>query len=375
MIGGQVFEPIQHTSERFDITKKNSDSLVSKIVPDNVENFFTTLGNIPQAIYDFFSNIFDFFKNFDQHVWNFSINTMDWIYETVSMLVLQTPLWLFDNEWFSNTTMSFSLISVGLVALFTIINLIKKMIWSKRQSDDKKKESIYLWKIAKRFFLAAGISSLAPFLFQTAFKWLNWLSQHIINLGGSGVVGVTGMSMGLLNGLLLLLFDIILIVLMIPLILQNGRRFFDLVALGVLTPFAMSSWVFDSTRHYFRQWWSNVKRLSLHQIVYAFFLFLIGLFIFGADAPKTFEGMIFKLITVLGGFYSMINVPNFIRNMMDKGGGIGDFFKAKNRVKDSYRKSKRVIRKPISFFKDYHNSTKPQIVKPMSRMSRLHGRR
>jgi hypothetical protein len=363
-IGGQEFQIMPPmTSGTSDVGDVNAEK--QSLIPD--------LNLIPEPItnvFSFFSGAIEWLKNIPQNIYEFSLSSMTWIYEKISMVILQTPIWLFDNEWFRNTTLTFSLISVGLVTLISICEFVKQMVMRRKGENDK---PLNLWTIAKRFFVASGVASLAPFLFTTAFKGLNFISDSITKLGGSHMINVATTNIGLLDGLLLLVFTIIMLVFTVPLLLQAGRRFFELVALGVTAPFALSAWVFKSYRHFFTSWWKHLKRLSLHQVVYAMFLFVVGLIIFGVNAPATFKGIFLKTITVIGGFYSMIHIPNFVSSMLDQGGGLDDFFKMFGKVKSKYDKSKKVLKKPIRFTRWVSNIGKPKVISHKSRMSRIHG--
>ena len=93
------------------------------------------------------------------------------------------------------------------------------------------------------------------------------------------------------NVLTMGVFDIVLIATLIPTLWKNGRRFFDLLMLALVSPLAMTAWIFDSHRSKFDQWWSNVKELSLVQIYHALFLLVIGWFIDGIPTPADPIGM------------------------------------------------------------------------------------
>jgi hypothetical protein len=80
----------------------------------------------------------------------------------------------------------------------------------------------------------------------------------------------------------------------------------------------MAAWVFDEHRHYFYLWWRNIKKLAQSQLVVAFFITMMGLFIFGTSTIT--NGNLFPMVLMIfGGLYSMINPPSFVICRMDNG--------------------------------------------------------
>src|SRR5690606_32248600 len=83
---------------------------LSLLFPESVSNFFDTM-----------NGFLDWCRSLPEHIAEWSVQLMGWLYELCSTLILKTPLWIFDNEWFSNTTYMFSLISLGIVSVLTVI--------------------------------------------------------------------------------------------------------------------------------------------------------------------------------------------------------------------------------------------------------------
>lgn len=155
----------------------------------------------------------------------------------------------------------------------------------------------------------------------------------------------------------MLVFDAVLIGTIIPVLWQNGRRFFDLIVLGVITPLALTAWIFDGYKGLFNQWWGQVKYLSLIQVYHALFLLVLGWFIFGVGTPATFTGLIVKLLIVIGGFARMTNPPQLIAKHLDKGkdmdeitGGAKEAYK---KTKKNYLISKALLNRPWKVIKSF----------------------
>ena len=283
----------------------------------------------------------EWFKNLPHNIAEWSVELMAKLYELCSSLILKTPLWLFDNEWFKNTTYKFSLIAIGIVAVLSMIEGIKRMLPKNR----KKPQPMELIDIGKRWFLAAGAMSVAPFLFQKVFQGLNWLSETLISLGADNMrAAALPDNIKIFDVAILVIFDVLLIATLIPILWKNGRRFFDLLVLGATTPFALTAWIFDSYRGMFDQWWKNVKHLALVQVFHALFLLVLGWFIFGVPTPDDFVGMVVKILIVIGGFSRLHSPPTLISKHLDNGKGFDD-------VTDGYRKTVNGFKKNVGLAK------------------------
>jgi hypothetical protein len=212
--------------------------------------------------------------------------------------------------------------------------------------------------ILKRYFLVAGVSGFLPFAFETGFDYLNKLSDAISKIGGINGGNVNGMlsgsSLGLFDTLVVCLFDVTAIALLIPICLQAGRRWWDLLCLAAISPLALSAWVFDRHQHYFNLWWSRVKALSMVQIVYSVFILLMGIFIF---TTQTIQGgfftLIVKLVLVLGGLWRLSNPPRIVTSMTDNKSDIFDMY---DEGKDTFKTVLDTITfknfRPVKFIKN-----------------------
>jgi hypothetical protein len=307
------------------------------LVPDYIEELNSTIASIKE-----------WWHNLPQEIAEGSINLMAWLYDLSATLILKTPLWIFNNEWFENTTYMFSMLSIGLVSVLTIVEALKRMVMKMRK---RKVQPMDMKEIMKRWFIVAGLTTAVPFLFQKAFQGLNKISDFFISMGAE-TMRATALPTNIawFDVLTLTVFDIVLISTIVPVLWKNGRRFFDIMVLGVISPLALTAWIFDPYKHWFKQWWDNLKHLSLVQVYYSLFLLILGWFIFGVPTPAHYTGLIVKLLVVIGGFARMVNPPRLINKHLDSGGGFDEVYgSAKgttDKVKKNFVDSAKIIMKP-----------------------------
>lgn len=284
---------------------------------------------------------------------------MGWLYELCASLILKTPLWIFNNQWFENTTYMFSAVALGAVTVLTVIESIKQMLTG--LYGKRKMKPMEMHTIAKRWFVVAGVTTIAPWLFQKAFQILNFVSDVLIGMGADTMKVYSEVeNLTTLDVVTLMIFDIILIGTIIPVLWQNGKRFFDLMVLGVTAPLALTAWIFDPYRHLFNQWWHSVKELSLVQVYYALFLLVLGLFLFGVPTPPDFLGMVAKMLVVIGGFARMCHPPRLVTKHIDVGNKQDIQTKrAIKKIFGNYIESKTLIGKPIGLAKKAFTKPKP----------------
>ncbi|KON87362.1 hypothetical protein AF332_11360 [Sporosarcina globispora] len=253
----------------------------------------------------------EWLKDIKQHIYDFSIDIFSFVFEMLMLVGLQTPSFLFNNSYTVNTTMTFSMISISIVILLTIYESIMQML-----NKVSKQRYTKFSDIIKRFPIAVGITGFTPFLFQQGFRLINKLTRGITSLGGNlfkennlnQVISLSGIDV-----LGMILFDVVALGLLIPILLQGGRRWFDLFALCTAAPLALTAWIFDRHRHLHAQWWSNVKRLSIIQLVIATFIVLMGIFLYGARFISA-EMWAYKVLVILGALFRIANPPNFVKS-------------------------------------------------------------
>ncbi|PLR72288.1 hypothetical protein [Bacillus sp. UMB0728] len=321
-----------------------------------IENRGGSLSEISQFVKDINSAI-DWVRNIKEHIYQWSLDLLSFTYETLVNVVLHTPLMIFNNPYIKNTSLTFSMISVSIIVLLTVYEMIMKML--------KKKHTDFP-TILKRMPIAIGVAGFAPYLFQKAFEMINKITKGITKVGGVVLNGDTFaniVSVGEWDVLLLLLFDVTLLGLLIPILLQNGRRWFDLLCLAAVTPLALTAWMFDRYSHMFDQWWNSIKRKSVIQLVYATFIVLMGVFIYGTRfiSPDLF---LIKLLITIGSLHALYSPPQIVRSYSRGDGDLTTMYSDyKNSAKGIYNTITLKNLKPLQVIKKNKQNKLTQIQK------------
>lgn len=262
------------------------------------------------------------------------------IYELVSKIVLFTPEWMFQNSWFPSVVFKFSILSICIVIAFSMIEGIKRTF---------KMSHTPLIDTAKKLPIALGVSAAAPLLFAWGVKILNKLTNMILDLTGSEITANTANTTSSLpilfepfEILIMIGFIGVLIYLCVPLFLFHARRWYDLLMCGLLTPLAMSCWLFESTHYLFQKWYRNILNLGATQLIYAGYISVLGILMFATPVPTTFNAAFVKALVLIGGILHLAYPPQFIREFDVGSGNMFDLF-SKGRSK--LRKVENVVGK------------------------------
>lgn len=274
------------------------------------------------------NKVVEWFKHIKENITDLSISLLTWSYDVIANVVLHTPTILFNSEWFSKNILMFTGLSIVVSIVLAIVEGYKRMF-----GRVLKKAPNYtdMATISKRLPLVILGSGLAPLAFYHGTKIINWLTGAIIDITrlqmNKGIASMDYSDITVLGVIAFIGFDIALIGMMVPVFLQNFRRWFDLLALGVMTPLALSCWMFDSHKHYFKSWWEHIKKCSTVQLVYAVFLLIIGSLMFGSQPPTDEMDLFIKMGIVIGGLWRMSNPPNIMRRYLDTGTDVRGMWK------------------------------------------------
>lgn len=282
---------------------------------------------------DKFNATMDWFKEFPQHVYDFSIDVFAFIFKMLMLVGLQTPSFIFNGSYTHGTTIVFSIISISIIILLTIFESTMQMI-----SKVAKTKYTDFSTIMRRLPVAIGVAGFTPFLFEKGFQFINKLTRGIISAGGNlfqnnnidNLISLSGVDL-----LGMILFDVVALGLIIPILLQGGRRWWDLFILSSVSPLALTAWMFDRHRHLHTQWWNEIKRLSVVQLVFATFITLMGVFLYGARFMSA-DQWVYKILIMLGALYRLANPPSFVKSYARGEQDINGLF-------DSYKKTAKGI--------------------------------
>lgn len=277
------------------------------------------------------SNLVHKASKYDQYISEIgenSIKLLAWVYEILVTMIIQVPAWVFDNSWFLDSYAKFAGTSVVLFTFLALINAAKKMF----QMDHT-----HLRDIIRRYFLAVTGIGFGVFFFQQFSKVIRVLTKVIVSLGYHEITTkdfsiIAGGLTATVDTIALIAFNIVLLGLAVTLLIQNGRRWFKLGALGVLTPYALSMWVLNDKRHFFNEWKQGIMKNSLTQLYYAFFISLVGLFIAGTSGVLTTGGLIIKLSMIAGALTTMAKPPEAVNRLIDR--NTDTVFDVMNKAKD-----------------------------------------
>lgn len=257
------------------------------------------------------------------------------IFRFIADIVTWTPEFFFDNSWIADIVNHFGLLSIGLITTLTMVEGIKKILGLNHTP---------MGKILSRLPFALTISYFAPMLFTKGAHYLNKLTHSIINLSYSELSRYTDFNLfGFMNTMVMTIFVFGFLITSIPILLNHGKRWFNLIALLIITPLAMTAYLFDSLRTYYNMWLSKLQSLVVSQIAYAIYITILALIM---ALPMEWSGMIVdpmkvlytKLLVVIGGLWQMAFPPKFVRMEASDGSG-------------ALRKLAKIYGKSLPFFK------------------------
>lgn len=300
-------------------TVQASASLLDKLnpVPQETQDKFTNIVN-------WLDSIVTWFKNIKENITQLSIDLMTWSFDAIQSVVLHTPLFLFDSTWFKDNIVTFTGLSIAMSIMLVIYEGFQKIL---RLPNAKHTD---MPRILKRIPLVLIGSALTPVAFYYGFKGVNALTNLIIDIGKSQInKGLSGFQLSAtswLETLLFVGFDIALIAMMIPVFLQNFRRWFDILALALMTPVVLSCWVFKAHERHFHSWWTHLKSCSMTQLAYAVFLLIIGTLMFGTKAPDNPVDLLVKVGIIIGGLWRMNTPPAILSSYINRGANVQDMW-------------------------------------------------
>jgi hypothetical protein len=307
-----------------------------------------------------FIDVINFFKHFPEHLKTLSVDLFTKLFELLMFVGLQTPTMIFNGSYVNQIVPLFSLISISIVCLLSGYEAIMMML---------KKKHTDIRTMLARFPKAVTLAGFAPFLFQQGFKYINRITDGIVGLA-SGVLNKgfieDYVGVGFVDILGLLAFDIALIFLIVPIVLENAKRWWDLFCLCMISPLALTAGIFDRHRHLYNQWWNAIKQKSTIQLVYATFISLLGIFIYSTRfISGEYWGV--KIIILIGALARLADPPNIIKSYLRGESN------TENTFEKVYKRKIPKLNKTDFWLSGYKSQNKLKLEK--EKLRRKHGRR
>lgn len=296
------------------------DGIITKIIKDNnsFNGFFGIWGTIGHSLL----HAYQILNNINQIINHWTVEVFSYMYKFLTDYILCTPAFIFENAAVNGQIITMSLVSMGIMSILPMIKGLKRIvnpIWQNLMGKKiTKSNDQSMSELMKRYAFVVAGSGFAPFAFKWGFEGINKIIHFLGDIGFNSFnhFSLFNNISGFLGGidtLLMILFDIIVLVLLIPISLQTGRRFFDLMTLTSITPLSLTAWIFDEHRHLYDKWWRRVKELAQAQLVMAYYILIMGLFIFGVGALPG-KNIFAAVIIIIGGLWRMIDPPSFVRS-------------------------------------------------------------
>ncbi len=241
---------------------------------------------------------------------------LGWIFRLVCGVVYTLPIWIFTSTGFIHTFSLVTVLSISLIGLKGVWKGIS-MGYAKQEASNKEVGGI-VWRLV---LVMIGIGFL-PMGLDVATRIINRVTLAIGRFGFSQVTNMPDIS-SLNNAVItqsftdidvfgMAIFDALLLWNAIPLLFQAGRRWVDMAILGVVSPLALSCFVFEDTKHYGRTWWNGVKRIGIEQIWQVSLLAFLLLLMFGSKQITGPADVLVKVLLLIGGLSRMKQPPTFM---------------------------------------------------------------
>jgi len=241
---------------------------------------------------------------------------LGWIFRLICGVVYTLPVWIFTSTGFMHTFSAVAILSISLIGL--------KGVWKgvatgyAKQEVSNKEIGGMVWRLV---IVMIGIGFL-PTGLDAATHIINRVTLTIGKFGFAQITGKPDVST-LNNAVItkgftdidvfgLAIFDALLLWNAVPLLFQAGRRWVDMAILGVVSPLALSCFVFEDTKHYGRTWWNGVKKIGVEQIWQVSLLAFLLLLMFGSKQITGPADVFVKVLLLIGGLSRMKQPPTFM---------------------------------------------------------------
>lgn len=236
------------------------------------------------------------------------------VFESVVDLILYTPITLISNAYVQKMWWIFVGITVGVLMVMCIVEAIRMVLGLSHSN--------FLQFLGRSVMAFLGMTFTLPTM-TYGLDFVNRFVQYFMELSMGHVktsqfVGESLSSVFANAGVGLfvsIIFLVLFLYYMFRVLLYYGRRWFDILVATVISPLAFGSMIFETTAHYFQQWWSHVVQLYMVQIVHAVYVGVLAAIVLAPSFVNDTITGFFKILLLIGALWRMSTPPRFVSAM------------------------------------------------------------
>lgn len=235
------------------------------------------------------------------------------LFESITQLVLHTPITLLSNLYVQKLWWVFLGITVAMLMVMCVVEGIRMALGISKDG--------FLYFIGRTFMAFLGISVALPTMVYSldgVNRFVDFLLDQMFQTHGTSVsIGeslretLASAGLGIITTFI---FFVLFLFYMFKLVLIYGRRWFDLIASTIISPLALGALSFQSTAPFFGIWWKNVVHLYLMQIVHTVYIGILSIIVLAPNFFADANMALAKLILIIGGLWRISSPPNFMKN-------------------------------------------------------------
>lgn len=254
---------------------------------------------------------------------SFLVEFVSWIFSDVLKYILFTPFEFFKSDTSISIVIRMGFFSAGLVTILAMVEGFKRML-----SMDYTPMS----RVFVRYPIALCVSAFAPTIFYYAGYLTNELVKYMGILTGSSLEGTDSFNSlfhevgyHTYEAALTFFMLVILIFYFLRILMFHAIRWFGLMFNMVMTPIAMTAFMFRPYENVFSGWMKDsISKFSV-VVAHSFFLGLIAIILYAPNiglsntiADSFWESTLRTLMSI-GGLHMMLHPPGWIISWFDKG--------------------------------------------------------
>lgn len=254
---------------------------------------------------------------------SFITGFVGWILSDVMVYILYTPFEFFKTEVAISILIKVGIFSSGFVTLLAMIEGFKRMLSVSYTP---------MMQVFARYPLALFVSAFAPVLFYYAGLWTNEIVKLVGRMASISLEGsqdfasvIESLDYHIFESFVTFFLMIIMIFFFFRLLLFHAARWFGLLFNMMMTPVAMTAYMFKPYENVASEWFKDTLSKFLVVIAHSFFLSLIMLILYSPQiglpdsTGGSFGNTLVRLLMSIGGLGMMLSPPKWIRSWMNNG--------------------------------------------------------